>query len=295
MTAWRGLWVVALFAGAVGLAGVGGLRLRRAVLLGMLAADRPHTSSVPADGRRAAPRSVALNAVAAWWYALSRRTLVVGGLMGCALAAGLGGAFAAILAAAAWTAAALTRWAHGLRAQQRYDRALLVLVEGIGRQLRSGATIAAALSAAGERAPGPVGEDLAAVRRALGAGATVEEAMRGWAALRPWPTVQLVCAALALGASSGGLRARMVDELAQSLRQIDGARREAAALAGQAQASAVVMVVAPLLFAALLAAGDGAARHFLTRQPLGLCCLAAGLALDLAAAAAMARIVAGAP
>jgi Flp pilus assembly protein TadB len=103
----------------------------------------------------------------------------------------------------------------------------------------------------------------------------------------------MVCAVLCVGHQSGGLRARLVDDLAIGLRQHHDARREGAALAAQAQASAAVMVVAPLAFGLVLAATDAAARQFLLDTPLGALCVAAGLVLDLLAAVVMARAVLG--
>jgi Flp pilus assembly protein TadB len=102
-----------------------------------------------------------------------------------------------------------------------------------------------------------------------------------------------VSAALCVGHQSGGLRARMVDDVATTLRPFHDARHEGAALATQAQASAAVMVVAPLVFGALLAATDAAARRFLFHAPLGALCVGVGLCLDLLAAAGMARTIIG--
>ena len=119
------------------------------------------------------------------------------------------------------------------------------------------------------------------------------EALRGWRAGRPRASVALLSAALGIGHAHGGLRAQSVEELAAWLREADETQREAVAQAGQAQASAVVMVVAPVAFAVLLAAGDDAARQFLLHSTAGACCVALALALDLGAAALMVRAIAG--
>ena len=65
---------------------------------------------------------------------------------------------------------------------------------------------------------------------------------------------------------------------------------EVAAMASQARASALVITIAPLAFAALAAATDDRTAAFLLRSPLGVACLAAGLALDVVAAVWMRRL-----
>ena len=57
--------------------------------------------------------------------------------------------------------------------------------------------------------------------------------------------------------------------------------------------SAVVLMAAPVVVAAVLAAGDATARTFLVRSGVGLACLTAGLGLDLVAALWMVKITIG--
>ena len=224
--------------------------------------------------------------------AAARAGLGTGGLVA---AIGLVGRspVAVVLGLALTAASALLRWAGRLGAGRRVDRALAPVVEQLGRQLRGGASLPAALAAVAVDAPDELAGDLRTLSTALGEGDTMHDVLRAWRAGRPRPSVALVTAALGIGHAQGGLRAQSVEELAVWLREADEAQREAVAQASQAQASAAVMVVAPVGFAALLAAGDAAARHFLLHSTAGAACVAIALALDLGAAAMMVRAVAG--
>jgi tight adherence protein B len=209
-------------------------------------------------------------------------------------AAVVAGPLGMVVGAAGVGAAAVARWAYRLGADSRYEAAMVDLVDGLARRLRAGTNLAAALRESIVAVPGPLQDDLDRVHTVLAGGGRLDEALQLWHARRPLPSVGLVAGALAVGAASGGLRAVVVDDLALMLRQRDRARREALALAGQARASAAVMMVAPVVVAVLLAAGDGAVRSFLLGSSAGLGCLAAGLALDLVAAAWMVHITVGA-
>jgi tight adherence protein B len=79
--------------------------------------------------------------------------------------------------------------------------------------------------------------------------------------------------------------------VAATLRERRAVEREATALATQARSSALVIVLAPLAFAALSSLGDPRAGAFLVGTPTGLACLTAGLALDGLGAWWMHRIV----
>ncbi len=114
---------------------------------------------------------------------------------------------------------------------------------------------------------------------AVGRGAPLGPALDRWAAGDD-PVRAMTGVALSFGAEVGGARARALDEAAAGLRDRAELAREIRALTSQARASAAVMVVAPVAFAGVgWLTGGVSARVFTT--PLGLVCLAAGLALDL--------------
>jgi tight adherence protein B len=63
------------------------------------------------------------------------------------------------------------------------------------------------------------------------------------------------------------------------------------ALATQARASAWLLAVAPIGFAALMSTVEPRAVGFLVATPIGWACLATGIALDVVGAVWMARVV----
>ncbi|MCE2807319.1 MAG: hypothetical protein LW869_02570 [Actinobacteria bacterium] len=67
--------------------------------------------------------------------------------------------------------------------------------------------------------------------------------------------------------------------------------REVAALSSQARASAVVLVVAPVVFAAAASMVDGRILDLLLGEPIGWACLGLGLGLDALGAVWMTRLI----
>ncbi|MEZ5231279.1 MAG: type II secretion system F family protein [Acidimicrobiales bacterium] len=255
------------------------LRVRR------LAAAPPHPHGRLGFGRSRQPDLAG--------FAHHGRRLKAAALAVAIAALAVGQPALAIVATAAAAAVALADRAHRLGAGRRVDRALAPAMEQLARQLRSGASLPMGLAAIASDVPGELGVHLRVAAGALQQGGAVRDALETLQASQPRSSVRLAAAVLAIGHRNGGVRAQTVDELAAWLREDDESRREAVALAGQAQASALVMVLAPIGFAVLLGAGDPAARRFLLDTPAGLACLGLALALDLAAAAIMVRAVAG--
>jgi tight adherence protein B len=183
----------------------------------------------------------------------------------------------------------------GWRARRRSSRRDALLPEALERMasaVRAGSSVRTALSEAAVDAPSPLGEELAPAAAALGHGAGLDDALAAWlAAAGPSPEVGLAVTALALGGRAGGEVARALDRVAATLRERRELRAEVRALATQARASAGVLIVAPLGFAALVSTIEPGVAGFLLASPLGLACLAAGLALDGLGAVWMARIV----
>lgn len=177
------------------------------------------------------------------------------------------------------------------RRGRRVVQELPALLEAVARSLRTGATLRTALLDAA-RAPTPAGEELARVLVPLAAGVGLAEALAAWPQRRPSPSVRLAVGALLLADAVGGAPARAVDGVAATLRDRLEVEAEARALASQARTSALVVAVAPLVFAGLGAAGDERTAHFLLGTRAGLLCLVAGLGLDAAGAWWMARLTA---
>jgi tight adherence protein B len=235
----------------------------------------------------AAPPAGARRGRRAGWFARLAVLSVAAALGG--RTAGLAGATLAVAGVAGGPP--LGALVRRRRAARRYDDELVGLLRAVARGLRSGATLRAAVLEAASGMVGPLAADLADLSARLDDG--VVPALRAWAEARPTPSVRLVAGGLALGHVTGGITARVVDSLAETIRLgLDG-RDEAIALSTQAALSAVVMAGVPLAFLVLGALGGGSSSRFLLHRPVGRACLAGGLALDAASLAWMLKMVRG--
>ena len=166
-----------------------------------------------------------------------------------------------------------------------------VLLEGVARSLRGGQSLSAALvEAAQTGGAGLAGDQLARSARLAAAGLGTVAVVEDWVRREPEPARVLAGAALALGAEVGGAHARSLDAAAASLRDRAGLEGEVRALTSQARASAAVMVLAPLGFAAFTAITEPRVAHVVAGTALGWGCVGAGLVLDLVGAWWMARL-----
>jgi tight adherence protein B len=166
------------------------------------------------------------------------------------------------------------------RAERRFDARLPDTVAAVARGLRSGASLRRALADAAAAAPEPVADALRGVVAAADAGTPLTTALDGWARRCPRPDVLLLVAALSLAHDTGGASAQAVDGVAATLRRRQAARAETVALATQARMSAYVLAGAPLVVCLLSLVTGGASARFLLGTPVGLGCLALGLALE---------------
>jgi len=187
--------------------------------------------------------------------------------------------------------AAVVRLARPRR-RSRADRTLPVLLEDVARELRAGASLTAAVSRAAsavDPALDPTAADLAG---ALRHGAPLAVALDEWARADAAPARALAATALTLAAETGGTTALVVDGVADTLRDRVALEREVAALSSQARASAALLVVAPVVVAALAASADPRIAAFLLGSPAGWGCITGGLVLDGLGALWMRAVVA---
>lgn len=156
--------------------------------------------------------------------------------------------------------------------------------------LGSGASLAQAIEASPSRAgSGSQGLDLVLARHRRGE--PLQVALDRWASTHRSTGAPLVADALALAGSSGASQVRALERVAATVRERAALRREVSALGAQARLSALVLVLVPLAFALVVASLDARVRHVLVATPLGWVCLGAGVALDLAGAGWMRRLV----
>jgi tight adherence protein B len=233
----------------------------------------------------AAPGAVDPATASRWWL----QTSVVSPTVALLVA---GPALAVLIAIAAGVAPVVVGCVARRRAADRLDRLVPDALGQVAASLRAGASLRGALADAAVGTAEPLGGQLAEVVAEAERGRPLRDALAGWADRAPPAAsgARLAATALAIGAEAGGGIAQAVDGVAATVRERRQVQAEVAALATQARASAVLLGVAPLGFAALLSVSDPAAARFLLGTPVGLACLGAGLALEALGVAWMARI-----
>lgn len=173
-----------------------------------------------------------------------------------------------------------------VRRRRARDRAVPERLDRIVRRLRTGATLPIAIVGVGTD-----DEVLAPLASDIGAGVPLAAAVTRWRDAESTPNRRLAAVALELTADAGGASARVLDGVAESLRDRVALDREVAALSSQSRASAALLVLAPLVFAALAGAVEPRILSTLFGTPIGWACLIGGGVLDVVGATWMARLV----
>lgn len=224
----------------------------------------------------------------------ARPTFLVAAVLGVAatlLAAGP--ATAALLAAAGTVAAVVARQRAAAAARRRRTDQIPAALDRLATAIRTGSSLPQALGEVGAALAPPLGPELASLGRAASRGRPVAEVLDDWSTRHDDPATRLAATSMVLATVVGSTPAQAVDGVAATVRERLDLAAERRALGTQARTSALVLAVAPLAFAALLVAGDTAAAGFLFGEPAGWLCLTAGLALEAAGAAWMARLTRG--
>ena len=184
---------------------------------------------------------------------------------------------------------------HGLRRDRReIARDLPEVVEALARAVRAGSSIRGAIGATAAGARGAMGTDLVHLAARLDRGAPLPVVLDEWRLRRrDVREIALVAVALQIAADAGGSVALALDGVADTIRGQQHLRAEIDALASQAEASAVLIALLPLAFAAVAGAADPDTLAFLVSTPIGLICLVTGIVLDVVALVWMRRITAG--
>lgn len=243
-----------------------GLAAAAAVLVGWrpgpaVAHRRAGPASAPTVGRR--------TAVAAGALTLGATAAVVGGVRATVwalLAAGV------VLGGRTF----LRRRREGRLAARNRER-VVGLCELLAGELRAGRAPSVALAAAAREWP-----SVDAVRRADTLGADTVAAWRALASLPGADALGLVAAAWQVSARTGAGLADALTRVARLVRATEATRRVVASELASARATARLMAGLPLVALLLGGTTGGNPLHFLLVTPLGLGCLAGGLAFGAA-------------
>ena len=178
--------------------------------------------------------------------------------------------------------------------RHRRDRAITAAIpdalERVAAELRAGGTVATAIAWLATDG-GVLTGDFARVRSRIALGASVPGALEAWARERTAAGAASVAGALAVAYEQGGSSAVALDSLAASLRDRLGVIAEAHALSAQARYSALVVGLGPLVYLAFSAVVDRRAIGALAGTGVGRACAVVGLALEVAGALWMRRIL----
>jgi tight adherence protein B len=228
------------------------------------------------------------------WQRADWATVCVAGVVGIAAMAAVAEPMALVVGSMAAAATPIVVRSRRRAERRRLRRAQLpAALERLAMALRAGSPVPMAMVEVGAATPPPVGAELAALGREADAGRAVVDVLDGWGRRHDDAGTRLAATALALATTVGGTPGHAVDGVAMTLRERVELAEERRALASQARLSALVLALAPVGFAVLLGAADGAAASFLLGTPAGWFCLVTGLALDCAGAWWMARLTRG--
>lgn len=183
-------------------------------------------------------------------------------------------------------------WQRRLRHRTAIARCRQVpdALERMAAALRTGSSLPQALKETADTSDAPLGPELSELARRSDTGTPLPQVLTRWADHRNDRTTRLAAAALVLASRAGASPARAIDGVAATVRERLNLAAERRAQATQARTSAIVLSAAPLAFTGLLVATNSAAAQFLFGTPMGWACLLAGLGLDAAGAAWMARL-----
>ncbi len=245
-------------------------------LLASICAGAAAWLSVAPHPRLVGGLAAAQDTARAWWGRLVPAGLA-GGAAVVVLADGRVLAWGLLAGAVVTGAAALWRRAEARREATRRSAGVAELCELLAAELGAGQPPARALARAADAWP-----ELAPAARAQAVGGDVPTALRLLAARPGAGDLRLVAAAWQVAQASGAGLAEAVTRVAALTRAAAATRRVVGSELASARATARLVAALPLL--ALLMGGSigGDPVGFLLGSPLGLACLAGGLALGWA-------------
>ncbi|MBB6174158.1 tight adherence protein B [Nocardiopsis mwathae] len=167
------------------------------------------------------------------------------------------------------------------RDAERRRRAVIELARGLAAELRAGRAPAAALASAIADTHPSAATELAPVAAAARSGEDPASALRAAAVLPGAAGLRHLAACWQVSAGTGAGLADVVDRLAETMSQEEDRRRQLAAHLAGPRTTALLLSVLPIAGLVMASLLGGRPLAFLFGTPLGLACLAAGVALDL--------------
>ncbi len=175
----------------------------------------------------------------------------------------------------------LVEWRRRVRVTQAGEAAdeLVAAVDHLIQQLRSGLSLRRSCETLSDAVSAPAAPDLVLLAHRLEAAVTLTEAA-GRLRSHADRSVRLVGVTVETLAGNGGPAVPALQRLRVTLVASAQARTRAEAEAAQSTASAALLAVAPLVFAAVVASLDRSAARLYLEEAVGVLCLAVSLLLS---------------
>jgi tight adherence protein B len=172
----------------------------------------------------------------------------------------------------------------------RTSLAVTDFLDAIARDVRSGFSLASSFVQCSDQQPDsnhwsqPVAQQC--LRGVVLADALVECALPTWT-----PEIRFASRTLAVASSGGAGVAPALEHSASVLREQQGLMLDRDVQAAQAHLSTKVLTWLPIAVFAWIAINDSVARGFLLGTPVGMCCVATGIALNVSGRKWMSHVV----
>lgn len=154
------------------------------------------------------------------------------------------------------------------------------VLAGLAAPVRAGASLPQAFVACAEEAEPPLRAVLESVCRDLDAGVHQDAAIERFAVRCGVPEAFLAARAVRVGRQAGAELARLIDEVAETLRERERLAGELRASTAQARVSAIVVAALPVVFLLLMSAGAKDQAALLFGEPVGWLLLGVGGSLE---------------
>ncbi|MFN2544661.1 MAG: type II secretion system F family protein [Actinomycetota bacterium] len=218
----------------------------------------------------------------------ARVVLVSGGIVaGALLVAGPPGAGLGLVACVA--APRMLRRRRRIAAEAALESQLVGAVSGIGAALRAGRSLSQAVRFAHREAVAPLRQALGDVLEREELGVPLDASLRDWEAAASSEDVRLVAGVLRLRIGAG--LPQVLDQVGETLRSRQTARRELRSLTAQARLSGMILAFLPIGFFLFLSATSRKDMEAAYGTPLGVAAIAGGLVLQVLAFVWIRRLV----